>query len=362
MSILLALLVFGCLIFIHELGHFLTARMFSVGVLEFSIGMGPKIFSHQSKKSQTVYSIRLFPIGGYVSMYGEDGQGLDEQAEQTTQAQYDFPPEASFASKKTWQKMIITVAGAVMNLVFGFLCMMILVLSQPKNANGQTLYGTTTVAAFVSQESSSQASGLQVGDEILEINGHNVHVLNDLYYRIMLDGAEVCEVTVLRNGVKQTLAVQFPKNASDPRFGDLDFKVLGEEKSFGVVMKQTYHQSMGNITLVLESVKGLITGRYGLDAMSGPVGITGEIGQAASAGWRTLLSFLVLISMNLGVCNLLPIPALDGGRLLFLAIELVRRKPMNPKYEGYIHLAGFALLMLLIIVVTYQDIVRLATG
>ncbi len=361
MSILIALLTFGCLIFIHELGHFLTARVFSVGVLEFSIGMGPKLFSYQSKKSQTVYSIRLLPFGGYVSMYGEDGQGTQEAEQVLQEPRYDFPPEAAFSEKKTWQKMIICAAGAFMNLVFGFLVMMILVLSQPKNANGMTLYGTTTVASFT-ETAISQNSGLQVGDTILEVNGHNVHVMHDLFYRIILEGSDPMELTVLRGGIEQKITVQFPKNEADPRFSDIDFMVYGEEKSFAVVMKQTYYQSASNVTVVIESLKGLITGKYGMDTMAGPVGVTGEIGQAVSDGARSWASLLVMISINLGICNLLPIPALDGGRLLFLLIELIRRKPIDPKYEGYIHLAGFALLMLLIVFVTFQDIARLISG
>ncbi len=362
MSILIAILSFGCLIFIHELGHFLTARMFSVGVLEFSIGMGPKLFSYQSKKSQTVYAVRLFPIGGFVSMYGEDGQGIEQGAQLPDEPTYDFPPEAAFSEKKTWQKMIICAAGAFMNLVFGFLVMMILVVTQPKSPNGMTLYGTTTIGAFDSEEALTKASGLQVGDRILEVNGHNVHVMHDLFYRIMLEGSDPMEVTVLRDGREQTILVQFPKNKTDPNFADIDFKVYGEQKSFGVVLKQTYYQSVSNVTVVLESLKGLVTGRYGMESMSGPVGIAGELGTAASNGMRSLANFLVLISINLGICNLLPIPALDGGRLLFLLVELIRRKPIDPKYEGYIHLTGFALLMLLIIFVTYQDIARLISG
>ncbi len=359
MSILIALLVFFCLVFVHELGHFLTARLFGVGVKEFSIGMGPKLFSIRSKKSQTVYSLRLLPIGAYVAMYGEDDTEEPPQADALPQP---FSEEASFAKKKPWQKMIICAAGAFMNFVLGFLVMMSLVLTQPQNANGQTLYGTTIVAAFDSSEALTAQSGLQVGDEILKVNGKKVHVAQDLYYRILMEGAEPMEVTVLRDGQKQTLTVRFPQNPADARFYTIDFKVLGEEKSFSVVVKQTYYQSVGNITLVIDTIKGLFTGRYGMDSMSGPIGITGEIGKAANNGWRTLASLVVMITMNLGVCNLLPIPALDGGRLLFLAVEWVRGKPLNPKYEGYVHLIGFAILMLLIIFVTYQDILRLVTS
>ncbi len=359
MTILIALLVFFCLVFVHELGHFVAARLFGVGVKEFSIGMGPKLFSIQSKKSQTVYSLRLLPFGAYVAMYGEDEGASSAEVGETPQ---EFSQDASFATKKTWQKMIICAAGAFMNLVLGFLVMLTLVLTQPQNASGQTLYGTTVVAAFDSADSITAQSGLQVGDEILEVNGRNVHVAQDLYYRILMEGTDPMELTVLRNGVKEKLTVQFPKLSEDAQFSTIDFKVLGEEKSFSVVLKQTYYQSVGNITLVLDSIKGLFTGRYGVESMSGPVGITGEIGKAASDGWRTLASLIVLVTMNLGVCNLLPIPALDGGRLLFLLVELIRRKPIDPKYEGYVHLAGFAILMLLILFVTYQDIVRLVTS
>ncbi len=353
MGIVIALLVFGILIFVHELGHFLTARIFGVGILEFSIGMGPKLYSHKSKKSQTVYSLRLLPIGGYVSMYGEDPQ--TEQATDSIETPPDFPPEASFSNKKVWQRMIICVAGAVMNLLLGFLIMTVLITKQE-------LYASTKIHSFQHENAISQTCGLQAGDEVLSVNGHRVHIGTELIYRIFLDGAEPMEFEVLRNGNKETLMVTLPKDAANPQVPKIDFFVSAtKEKSVGNIFKHSFYSSKSQVVLVVESIKGLFSGKYGMEAMSGPVGITGELSNAASTsdGGESLLSLIVLISINLGICNLLPIPALDGGRLLFLCIEGVRRKPLDPKYEGYIHMIGFALLMLLFFVITFQDIKRL---
>ncbi len=363
MSILIALLIFGALIFIHELGHFLTARMFGVGILEFSIGMGPKLLSVRSKKSKTVYSLRLLPIGGYVSMYGEDEEISPEAPKEPIPdseslagiIEQPFAPEAAFSNKKVWQRMIICVAGAVMNLLLGFLIMTVITLRQD-------VYGTTTVAAFQIDDAYSEQCGLQVGDEILRINGHRVHISTELVYRILLDGAEPMEVQVRRNGQKEILQITLPSDPQNPTFPLLDFYVTPvTEKTAGTVLHQSFYGAKSQVTLVFESLKGLLTGKYGVSEMSGPIGITGELGNAAKAddNGMSLLSLVVLISINLGICNLLPIPALDGARLLFLLIEAVRRKPINPKYEGYIHLVGFALLMILFVIVAYQDILRL---
>jgi len=354
LSIVIALLVFGALILIHELGHFLTARMFGVGILEFSIGMGPKLFSIRSKKSQTAYSIRLLPIGGYVSMYGEDTD-VEEPSAQEGEEAPTFPPEAAFSHKKVWQRMIICVAGATMNLILGVLIMLIVTLRQD-------IYGTTVVHSFATENALSEQSGLRAGDEILRVNGHRVHIATELSYRILLEGSDPMTFEVLRDGKKETLQVTLPKNAQDPSYPAIDFRVVGtRDKTLYHVTRQTLYSSKSQVTLVVESLKGLLTGKYGVSEMSGPVGITGELGNAAKAddNGMALLSLVVLITINLGICNLLPLPALDGGRLLFLLLEAIRRKPLNPKYEGYVHLVGFALLMLLFVFITYQDILRL---
>ncbi len=351
MSILIAILVFGLLIFIHEAGHFFVARKCGVGILEFSIGMGPKLLSRRGKDG-TLYSLRLLPIGGFVSMYGEDEDIAEEQDPTDETSAVSFPPEAAFTAQKTWKKILITAAGAVVNLVFGFLLMVILTMTQ-------TSFGSTVIAEVTPVEGQVTKDTLQVGDEILSVNGHGVHIGQDLIYRLLLEGNGELEIEVKRNGEKQTLLVTFPTDPENPGFSLLNFKIYAEKRSFGVVMKHAYFNCVSTVTVVVESLTGLFTGRFGVSDMSGPVGITGELGKAADYGISSLLSMVVMISVNLGVFNLLPIPALDGGRLLFLLVELIRRKPLNPKYEGYIHAAGLLLMLLLLVFVTFQDITRL---
>lgn len=339
--ILIALLVFGIMIFVHELGHYTMARIFHVTIREFALGMGPKLLTKTSKKTGIAYSLRLFPIGGFVSMAGEDEISDDE---------------GSLNKKPVWQRMLITVAGAVMNLLLGFLIMCVLVCTS------QNL-GTTTVLEFKEDAVSAQ-SGLEVGDEILKIGDRRVHIADDLVYAIMHDAAEPVEMTVRRNGETVVLPeVEFPTTTESGHvFGMYDFRVFSEQKNIGSVLYHTFYRSANTVTMIWESLIDLVTGRYGVGDLSGPVGVTGAISTAAQSGMPSLANMFVFISINLGVFNLLPLPALDGGRLVFQLIELIVRKPVNPVIEGYIHFAGIVLLMLLMVVVTFQDILKLLPG
>lgn len=338
--ILLAILMFGALILIHELGHFLTARLFHVKIYEFSIGMGPKIFSKKSKKSDTAYSIRALPIGGFVSMAGED-----EESEE----------EGSLRHKPVWQRIIITAAGSLFNIILGFIVMLIIVICV-KNI------GTTVVDSFQEGAVTSE-SGLMPGDKIVAIGGKKVHVYYDMSYKIMRYGSAPVDITVVRNGETVVLQdVVFPvRIEQDIAFGDMDFYVQRGVKTFGSVLKNAFYQSTMTVRMVYDSLYDLMTGKYGLKQLSGPVGITGVITDTAKDAVESkdstgLWSLFVMLAMNLGVMNLLPLPALDGGRIVFLIIEGIRRKPVNPKIEGYIHAAGMALLLLLMLVITGKDI------
>lgn len=340
MSIVIALLVFGFLILIHELGHFTMARVFKVGVREFSIGMGPQLIAKTSNKSGTKYALRLLPIGGYVSMEGEDE---------------DSPRGDALNNKPIWQRLLIMIAGSFMNLLSGLLITLLLVAMMP------SLHGTT-VESF-SSEAITTESGLAVGDTIYAVNGVRVYTSYDLSYTIMHEGVKPIEVTVLREGKKVVLSdVVFPTvEAEGVAFGAPDFYVRRVEKNLGNALTHALSRSVTSIRMIWESLFDLFTGRYGLDQLSGPVGITTQIGDAASAndGGISLLSLASLIALNLGVMNLLPLPALDGGRVLFLLIEAVTRKPIKREVEGYIHFIGLALLLLLMLFVTFKDITRL---
>lgn len=337
--ILIAILMFGALIFVHELGHFLAARIFGVKIYEFAIGMGPKIFSKKSQKTDTAYSLRLLPIGGFVSMAGEDD---------------DCNEEGSFRTKKVWQRIIITAAGSFSNLLLGFLVMLIIVMSMN--------LGTTTVHSFT-QESKSSECGLMAEDEILEVNGKKVHIFYDLNYKISRFGSAPVDILVLRNGQEVLLKdVVFPTTISQGVvFGTRDFYVYKAEKTFGNIIKNAFFQSSVMVQMVYDSLYDLITGKYGMEQMSGPVGITSVITDAAEEAVETknssyLWSLFVVLAVNLGCMNLLPIPALDGGRIVFLAIEGIFRKPISPKVEGYIHAVGMILLLLLMLIITCKDV------
>ena len=335
--ILIAILVFGFLILIHELGHFLFAKKFGVSIYEFSIGMGPKIIS-KTGKDGVEYSLRAFPIGGFVSMVGEDEESDDPN---------------SFTKKPAWQRFIIVSAGAIMNLLIGIIIMVILTLSTPR-------FGGTVVAEFL-PNSKSDKCGIQIYDEITEINGANVHTANDLSYEIMRSGYKPVDVTLIRDGKEITIEnVSFPQFASQGvAFGYMDFKIFEEKKTVGVICKNAFFSCTSTIKMIWDSLYDLVSGRYGIEAVSGPVGVTGAITDAAKTGVYSLFYMVVVISMNLGIFNLLPIPALDGGSLLFLLIEMITKKKIPQKVEYTIKLIGLSLLMLLIVIVTFKDIIGL---
>lgn len=304
--------------------------------------MGPKLFSHRSKKNNILYSVRALPIGGFVSMEGEDGESDDENA---------------FNKKAVWKRIIITVAGAFMNLLIGIIVMSFIVMTQD-------VLPSNTVGGFIESEGGayvSMESGLMVNDRIVEVDGTDVHIANEVVYEIMRKGIEPINITVIRDGKRIVLEdVVFPTVVeSGTVFGAVDFKVIPEAKTVGSVIKHSFYRSLSTIKMIWESLYDLLSGRYGIESVSGPVGVTKVIGEAAEAGVSNLIYIVVIISMNLGIMNLLPLPALDGGRLIFQLIELVRRKPINPNVEGYIHFAGLVLLMILMVIISVKDIISL---
>ena len=342
-TVILSILIFGFLIFIHEFGHYIFARIFKVTVNEFSIGMGPRLLWYDSKKTGIRYSLAMFPIGGYVAMAGEDSESDDPNA---------------FDKKPAYKRFIITAAGAAVNITAGFLAMIILTLMVP--------IGGTTVADFVPTETtgyeiSSEASGLNVGDKIIAVDGNRVRIADELSYEIMRLAVEPVDLTVIRDGEEMTLYdVVFPGvSDSGQSFGTMDFKVYREDKSFSSVMGYSIRKSALVVRMCWESIFDLLTGRYTFAAVSGPVGISSAIGDAARAGGLQLLNIVTLISINLGVMNLLPIPALDGGRLITLIFEMISGKRVPKKVEGMINAIGLAALLLLSVVVMIKDVISL---
>lgn len=339
----MAILFFGLIIGIHELGHFLSAKLFKVKVNEFALGMGPAIFKKQ--KGETKYALRLFPIGGFVSMEGEDEDSDDERA---------------FCNKKWWQKFIIVAAGAIMNLILGLIFVAVLTCMDD-------LIGTTQIHSFYENATSVQY-GLQQGDTIKEINGTNIYSSRDISYALQRDEDGIYDFTVMRDGEKVELKdVHFETKPAENGHNIIvfDFIIVGVEKNFLNVVTTSFRDTVSIARLVWLTLFDLITGHYGINDLSGPVGTVSIIAQttteavASGTGFDTIIYIMALISINVGVFNLLPVPALDGGRLFFILIEAIRKKPVPAKYEGIIHVVGLALLMLLMVVITFNDIKNL---
>ena len=345
--IILGILMFGVLIFIHELGHFLAAKKCKVGIYEFSIGMGPKIIS-KTAKDGVVYSLRLLPIGGFVSMHGEDD---DENADNA---------ETSLSKKPIWQRFIVIAAGAFMNIALGFIIAFFLIIF------GGDISSTVVERFNFSDEPELQElNGLRIGDEITEINGKNIYIRHDFVYECMNLPGETVTLTVNRNGEKTLIEDFYIPSLVDTKtgitFGTAHFmRPTSLKKTPLNIAKQSLFQPISVIKVTWVSLINTIKGKYGTEAISGPVGVVSEMKEVGETGGAPSLVYLMmLISINLGVMNLLPFPALDGGRLLLLLIEAIRRKPLNQKFEAGINAAGLVLLIGLMIFVTFGDIIKI---
>lgn len=315
---------------------------------EFALGMGPKLFGF--KKGETQYSLRLFPIGGYCKMEGEDEESDNPRA---------------FGKAKVWQRMIIVAAGAIMNVLLGLVLMCILVVQQP-------YYASTTIESF-HENSRSQTQGLKVGDTIVSMDGYTINTDKDFSYSLATMNTTAPNIQVRRDGEIVDLGnVQFDTttDSTGRTYITLDFYVVPIERNFFSVISQTFKQTYSVVRMIWASLIGLVTGQFTMNDISGPIGAASAVSEATSMGLETsfvdglnnLLFMLMVISVNLGVFNMLPVPALDGGRFFFLLIEAIRRKPIPAKYEGLVHSIGFIILILFMILVSLNDIIRLFTG
>ena len=334
-TILITILIFAVIIFIHECGHFAAAKLCKVRVNEFALGMGPTLF--HVGKGETRYALRLFPIGGFVSMEGEDGGSGDPRA---------------FCNQKVWKRILIVCAGAFMNLVLGFIVVLLMTIPSDR-------LPSMTVAQFY-ENASTEATGLQAGDEILRVNGRSIWVDSDLVYTLSTDEDGVVDMVVRRDEEK----VELSDVAFTTQDGTLviDFTVQGVPANLPNVLSYSFRKTASIGRLVWIAVGQLITGQSSINELSGPIGTAQAIGQAASAGLSTVMYLFAFITINVGIFNILPVPALDGGRLIFLLFELITRRRIKPEHEAYVHFAGFVLLILLIIFVSYHDIVNLIRG
>ena len=414
--ILIAVLFFGVIIFIHEFGHFIFAKLFGVKVNEFAIGMGPTILKKQGK--ETKYALRLFPIGGFVSMEGEEEESQDSRA---------------FCNQKTWKRMIIIAAGATFNIILGVIVCFFLVGSEE-------LVGTNQILQFYETAVSNQQGGLAAGDKIIEIDGKRVFSDYDISFLMQRNGSGVYDFVVERDGEKIHLPeVHFARRTggnfsyaedctisslsskikgfglrdgdkilsvngeavakgdeliaaigkdedytfdfSVERQGEVleftdvkmavvtvfDFVILGQEKTALNVTKTAFGYAMSMGRMVYLSLFDLLRGQYGMNDLAGPIGTISVITDIAeesiaTVDWSQMFMIMAMITINIGLFNLLPVPALDGGHLFFMFFELIFRKKIPQKYESYIHAAGLVILLGFMAIISASDIWKLISG
>ncbi len=374
-TIIAAIFVFAVVIFIHEFGHFIFAKLFHVRVNEFALGMGPTVWKKQGK--ETLYSLRAFPIGGYCAMEGEDEYSEDERA---------------FSRQKVWKRILIVIAGAVFNIILGFFLYMI-ITGASANVTQTTVENFTNISAL-------QQAGVKPGDQIVKLDKTDVHIYQDIQFFMQRAKGDSITVTLKRDGkpfqkeitpvrvtetyayakdkitytMKQNNQVVDSQTITDQKVLEkyqdkagktesssrymLGFTPKSEPVGFTSLIHESFYSTIFICKLVYQSLFELVTGQMPLSEMSGPIGIISGISTAASQGFLTLLWFLAMITINLGVFNLLPLPALDGGRLIFLLYEGIARKPVPPKREGLVHTIGFMLLIGLILIVSFSDIMK----
>ena len=377
---LVTIIMFLVMISLHEFGHFITAKLMGFKILEYAIGFGPAIW--KSRKSDIQYSLRIIPFGGYCKFEGEDEDSKDERA---------------FSNQPVWKRIIVVAAGGLCNVVLGFLLFLVII---PFTSPISTNYVKDVVPNSFVQE-----AGLMPNDKIIEINGKKVSFYNDisLYTREFNANTE-CSIIVKRDGEKYELnfkptqsEVTFdygedgitvsesingePADESFYKYGEgaerneeligksetverliIGFVPVQEEVNALNIWKEAWNETKFVVKLVYNSLWQMVTGRVGVEQMSGPVGVVSEINTAVNSGrgsWLYILNLTALLTINLGIFNLLPIPALDGGRLFFMLIELVTRKRIPPEKEGMVHTIGFMLLIGLIIFISYNDILKL---
>lgn len=377
---IVSIAMFLVMISLHEFGHFIVAKILNFKVDEFSVGMGPAIFKKQ--KGETQYSIRALPLGGYCKFEGED--------------EADNKDPRAFANQKPWKRLLVLLAGGIFNIILGFILFLVIVLSvSPVSTN---------VIDTVVEHSYIEQVGIQPGDKIIEINGKRVGFYNDItLYTQNFKKGEEATVKIDRNGEKLDFSfkpteqiikttyndtgVQVDSTINgytNGRFVEYSDKLPKDESLVGQsetntryiigftpkakninifnVWGEAWNETKFVVKLVYQSFWQMITGKIGVDQMSGPVGIVSEVNNAVNSGsqsWLYVLNLIALLTINLGIFNLLPIPALDGCRILFVLIEMVRRKPIPPDKEGIVHGIGMLLLILFILFISFHDIMRL---
>ena len=343
MTLIYFILILGIIVLIHEFGHFFFAKKSGIYVYEFSIGMGPRIFKWTRKNDETEYSIRIIPIGGYVQMAGEEVE--DDP---------NVPKEKKFSTKTFGQKFMTVIAGIMNNFLLAIILLFLLALFNGASQN-------KPIVGEIAEDMPAYSSGLQKGDRIISINGKKTSTYDVFALELQVNSGKKIALEVDRNGDKKTVTMT-PKMVDEngtltPRYG---FALTDEIKTgFLASVKYAFSKTISLLHQMVLTIYYLVTGTLGLKSFSGPIGIYNIVGQAKDSGFWSLVSLTALLSVNVGFINLLPLPAFDGGRLLFVIIEKISGKKVDPKLENTIHSIGFFLLMALMILITYNDIVRL---
>lgn len=331
-TVISTIVVFLVIIMVHEFGHFIAAKSLGVTVHEFAIGFGPTIWKKQGK--ETLYSVRLLPIGGYCKMEGEDE---------------DSEAEGTLNNKPVWKRLIIISAGALVNIFMGLVVFFLIFMQSPQQP--------TLDIADIADGSPAQEV-LQKGDVIRSINGRKVHYYKDFKFILSNEATGPVTIEVERNGEHKQFSITPQYDAENQTY--LIGITLGSKTlTFFEKLKYCFYETFFVIRLVIYSFIMLITGKVPISEMSGPVGASTIIGTAAKANWLSLFNIFAVLSINIGIFNLIPFPALDGGRILFLLVELIRRKPIPAEKEGYVHFVGLIILFGFMIFITYSDIVKL---
>jgi regulator of sigma E protease len=342
LSIILTIIVLSVLILVHEWGHFMAARRVGIPVYEFSLGFGYRLLHY--KKNGVVYSLRMFPIGGFVQMAGEQPDDMDN-------------PEG-YNNRTPLEKIRVAFAGPFMNFV---LAVLIFIYSYAF-IGVPTSVKEVIIGGLIAGEPAAEA-GLKQDDRILSVDGKEVKSWSEFTAIIQKSNNKPLELKIDRKGqiIYKTVTPRKSEQSSTPKIGAYN-KVIYEKQGVLTSVKLGFVRTYDFTVLMVQSLGMLFSGAASASDLAGPVGITVMVGEAAQGGMLYLLAFMAFLSINLGVLNLLPIPALDGSRIMFAVIEAVRRKPIAPEKEGFIHWIGFMFLMLLIVLVTYNDIVRLIKG
>ena len=349
MTIVLLILILGLLIFVHEFGHFIAAKKIGVYVSEFALGMGPKIFSFKRKKHNdpTVYSLRLFPIGGFCAMAGEvleDTKGLKK--------------EEYMCNRSKLERFIILLAGVTMNFITAFVILLL----------QGFIFGVTeqnSIVGYMTDNSAMKAAGIEIGDKIVKVNGYHVNSWDKMSLVLNLKYDSDTYEFVVKKTDGTTKTYNITPNKEKDQDGN-ERKVFGfgasqeVKRGFFITLKYAF-KKLGSIVASMYLILiSLFNGKLSINNLSGPVGMYTIVGESAKAGINSLMYLTAYLSLNLAVINSLPFSALDGGRALFVLIEAIRGKKINPKVENYFHTIGFIILMLLMLYITVQDILRLA--